>query len=178
MRIRSVVAALAMPLAISALTTCSSPTPPDLPGTFFALSSTPTDWVGRGRTVRYDSSEAQWTVDYRCVHPPEICHLYANVWSPVDGGWTLNLSGPSFQPVAEGNYPNAQRYPFMSPSRPGLSFWSDGFGCMTDSGHFTIHRLRETQERQITRLHVTFVQHCEDSQRDSVVAELMYMAEP
>ncbi|MEZ5097016.1 MAG: hypothetical protein R2731_13510 [Nocardioides sp.] len=58
-------------------------------------------------------------------------------------------------------FTGATRYPFNDPSVPGLSVFGDGRACNTLTGSFTIHEIDWDPEGTLTKLAVTFEQHCE-----------------
>jgi hypothetical protein len=51
--------------------------------------------------------------------------------------WYLDFASGSGQPLVEGSYPNATRYPFNG-SGPGLAFLGNGRGDNTLTGDFTV----------------------------------------
>jgi len=64
------------------------------------------------------------------------------------------------QPLTTQVYRDAERYPFESPGRPGITISGDGRGCNRILGHFQLHTL-ETSGTTVRRVLATFEQHCE-----------------
>ena len=76
------------------------------------------------------------------------------------------LRDANFAPAAggllvPGLFDPAQRYPFQAGSFAGLSIYGNGSGCNTVTGKFSIEELARDPVAGITRLSVTFEQHCE-----------------
>jgi hypothetical protein len=75
--------------------------------------------------------------------------------------WYLSFQAPKGAPLTVGSYEGATRYPFQSPSEPGLSVWGDGRGCNQLSGRFTVREIDVSSSGQLRRFWATFEQHCE-----------------
>src|SRR6185503_7360236 len=73
----------------------------------------------------------------------------------------LDLAAPQGSQLLPGAYEGAVRYPFQSPSQPGLSISGDGRGCNTLTGRFDVSEARFGPNGYIERFHATFEQHCE-----------------
>lgn len=63
-------------------------------------------------------------------------------------------------PLAEGVYEMAERWPFQSAERPGMSISGDGRGCNTLTGRFQVHE-HVRDDSGVVNATVTFEQHCE-----------------
>jgi len=75
--------------------------------------------------------------------------------------WDLDFSSEQLNaPLAVGEYLNAERYPFETYLRPGLSVYGDGRGCNELKGKFVIKRL-EWIGGTLARVDIAFEQHCE-----------------
>jgi hypothetical protein len=74
--------------------------------------------------------------------------------------WMLNFSGPSTQ-LAPGNYEDATRWPFQSPTKPGLSVIGRGGGCNELTGRFTVLEAVYGVQGAVNGFAVDFEQHCE-----------------
>lgn len=75
--------------------------------------------------------------------------------------WSVDFAAPSGQSLAVGTYTGAARYPFQSPSQPGLSISGDGRGCNTLTGSFTVLEVSYGADSNIASFDATFEQHCE-----------------
>ena len=64
-------------------------------------------------------------------------------------------------PLDVGVYDMAERYPFESPDRPGISVGGDGRGCNTITGRFEVHDNTQDGSGNVTSATVSFEQHCE-----------------
>jgi hypothetical protein len=75
--------------------------------------------------------------------------------------WWLTFSSEQLDaPLAVGEYPNAERWPFQTYLRPGLDVSGDGRGCNTLTGEFVIKALTWIGPT-LSLLDVAFEQHCE-----------------
>jgi hypothetical protein len=63
--------------------------------------------------------------------------------------------------VGLSTYENAARYPFQSPTQPGLEVSGDGRGCNELTGRFDILEISYTSQGEIDRFSADFEQHCE-----------------
>jgi hypothetical protein len=134
--------------------------PPPTPGvTTSRMSSTsdPGDYVGAGQsqtwtaaTAQFDVKETAWGIELALTPNGEP---YAR--------WNMGMAVNGLAP-GPGSYEQAGRYPVDS-SGPAFSMSGEGRGCNTSTSTFVIHDLTRTAG-QITRLHVTFEQRCDDKQ--------------
>jgi hypothetical protein len=136
------------------ITVMRAPTPSGPQSTFLAYTSMPGDFVGNGRTARFEVETGTWTAT---VSPRNEVQI---TYHGTGGQWDLYLAAPQGRPLDVGVYANATRWPFQAASEPGLWFIG-GVGCNNVAGSFTIHDIAIDHERQVHRLHVTFRQHCE-----------------
>ena len=58
--------------------------------------------------------------------------------------WSLTLVAPDGRTLAPGNYPGAERAPFQSGGRPGVSFSTTGRSCNEVSGAYAVRKLEVT----------------------------------
>jgi len=68
---------------------------------------------------------------------------------------------------------NATRYPFQSPTAPGLSLYGDGRGCNTSTGSFTVKSATFGPDGWIQSFDATFVQHCEGDPNSAATGEVL-----
>jgi hypothetical protein len=91
----------------------------------------------------------------------------------IQGGtfWHLDFAAPQGQALTTGTvYDNATRYPFQSPTEPGLSLFGDGRGCNTVTGSFTVKDATFGPHGWIQSFDATFVQHCEGDPNSAALA--------
>lgn len=126
-------------------------------GTFLSFSSDPGDYIGGGQSRYFTPDTAAFQAR------ADDTNRYVNVTVfPFDGGfWYLDLAAPQGQQLVPGVYEGAARYPFQSPSQPGLSFVGDGRGCNTVTGRFQVLEALYGPLGYVERFHATFEQHCE-----------------
>ena len=79
------------------------------------------------------------------------------------GSWSFSFDTASGAPFAPGSYAGATRYPFNSPTQPGLDASGDGRGCNVSSGRFVVYEAAFTGTT-VDKLAVDFEQHCENAQ--------------
>ena len=60
-----------------------------------------------------------------------------------------------------GTYSGAERYPFQSPTKPGLSVSGSGRGCNQLTGRFVVLELVLSPLGEVEHLAIDFEQHCE-----------------
>ncbi len=123
----------------------------------YRFVSDPGDYIGGGATTSYRNATSVFT----------LSGTSERVSFGVSGqrdDWSVNLAAPAGQRLAAGSYPNAQRYPFQDPDRPGLSVSGNGRGCNELSGSFTIHDIETRSDGTVLRLHATLEQHCEGAE--------------
>lgn len=81
----------------------------------------------------------------------------------VNGGpdsCDVTFIAPHSERLQRGTYSDAQRYPFQSPTKPGLDFSGTG-GCNTVAGSFTINDiLYGSDGKSIVMLYATFIHRC------------------
>ena len=84
-----------------------------------------------------------------------------------DGGqewWYLDFAAPTFPSKVDlyvGSYENAQRFPFNSPTKPGLDVSGCGRGCNTLIGRFDVLEVEYNVDEQVMIFAANFEQHCE-----------------
>jgi hypothetical protein len=114
------------------------------------------DYIGGGARERYEGATTLFG----------YYEIYANgVRVKVSGQgdeWWIWLAPPAGDTLAVGHYAGAQRAPFQQAGHPGLDVSGNGRGCNTSSGWFDISAIVFDPNGVLTRLAVTFEQHCED----------------
>jgi hypothetical protein len=114
--------------------------------------SEPGDYIGQGQTYSFTEVQSQGSSDNRTV---SVSVNTADHW------WYLNIAAPEGQQLQPGVYEGAVRYPFQSPSQPGLSHYGNGRGCNTLTGRFEILEAKFGQNGYIEKLRFNYEQHCE-----------------
>lgn len=88
--------------------------------------------------------------------------------------WQLDFAAPQGQALTAGTvYNNAARWPFQSPTQPGLSLFGDGRGCNTLTGSFTVKSATFGPHGWIQSFDATFVQHCEGDPNSEATGEVI-----
>jgi len=74
--------------------------------------------------------------------------------------WTFNFRPLQGESLTAGKYPSAQRSPFQSPKRPGLSIFGYA-GCNTLTGEFTVYEIAYDPIGNITKFAADATQYCD-----------------
>ena len=112
------------------------------------------DYISQGQYHTFTSNDGNFSLSTNDNLSQMTLWFNGATW------WTLDLAAPNNTPLAVGTYTNATRYPFQSPTAPGLTFSGDGRGCNSNYGDFEITQLEKT-DGQVTLLEVVWDQHCE-----------------
>jgi hypothetical protein len=87
-----------------------------------------------------------------------------------DSWWYFEFASPTYNPVTntntgtplqDGMYENATRYPFNSPTKPGMSIYGNGAGDNTSDGWFDILDVAFDASGNLLRLAIDFKQYDE-----------------
>lgn len=122
--------------------------------TSLEFDSDPGDFIGGG----VDRSWYPVDGSFRVSSGPGLVSV------DFDGGpdrWTLNFKAPQGRDLEVGPYEKATRYPFQSPTKPGLSVYGSGRGCNTSTGRFDVRELVLGEDGTVERFAADFEQHCE-----------------
>jgi hypothetical protein len=124
--------------------------------TLLSYNSPAGDYIGGGQSRFYTPEQGEFSLNYNASSPSYIGFNYnGSDW------WGLDLAAASGESIAVGIYENARRYPFQSPTLPGLSFTGSGRGCNQSIGMYEIIELVIDGDGVIERLAVNFEQSCE-----------------
>ena len=125
------------------------------PKTELYLASDSGDYIGSGITQTITASDGSFSLSGTTGH----VHVSLN-----NGAyWSLDFAAPNGSQLVVGNtYANATRYPFQSPTAPGLDVSGDGRGCNVSQGVFVIRDLSLDSQGNISTFAADFQQHCED----------------
>ena len=77
--------------------------------------------------------------------------------------WTLEFAPPTGRQLVPGTFDDAQRWPFQSPTHPGLSVSGAGRGCNTLTGRFVVLEALYSSTGEVEHFAADFEQHCEGS---------------
>lgn len=117
------------------------------------FNSQPGDYIGQG--LQQTFTPPTWT--FSTSRPGNGVHVGLNgpTW------WDVYLVAPQDAQLTPGVYDGAERYPFQSPMRPGLSVSGDGRGCNTLTGRFVVFEAVYGASGEVLSFAADFEQHCE-----------------
>jgi hypothetical protein len=142
---------------------CESATAAPLNGTVnynavplsYAFASDTGDYIGQGQSKTYRGGTSTFGLS-----GTDSAVTYTV--SGLRDTWTVQMAAPRHQHLRPGTtYTGAMRYGFQTGKAPGLSAITDGRGCNTLNGSFTINALQTDPSGNVTALDATFEQHCE-----------------
>lgn len=122
----------------------------------FAFSGDPGDYISGGGSYKYSPRDNDRLDVYSNGN-----HVKVGVQGANGDWWNLDLAAPEGRTLAAGVYDGATRYPFQSPTAPGLSLGGNGRGCNQVTGTFTIREIAFGPFNYVHKLDATFEQHCE-----------------
>jgi hypothetical protein len=132
---------------------CDAATDP----TLVTFQSDTGDFIGQGLTRVWFPADGTFTASRTYGDP-------ANVQISFNGGaavsWTLIFHSPT-APLAVGTYTGATRFPFQSPTAPGLDVSGSGRACNNSTGSFTVTQVQYDGAGNVVRFAADFEQHCE-----------------
>lgn len=147
------------PIAVAVLAIClvvvsSDPAFAATGTTSLSLDSEPGDFVGQGvqRTWTAEDGELRVSRDRWQIM---VSFRGTSDW------WNLHLSAPEGEEIEPGPYEGATRYPFQSPTRPGLDVGGNGRSCNTSSGRFDVLELVMAADGSVARFAADVEQRCE-----------------
>ncbi|MQA39513.1 hypothetical protein [Rugamonas aquatica] len=123
-------------------------------GNYAYFESEDGDYVGLGKTYRYDQRNANLTVDGGVV----------NLNIAIQGRelWSAELRGMSGSyNLLPGYYPAVHGSRFDNPVKGGLSWTGAGRGCSKSTGWFVVDSVTSDQNFNVTAIDLRFEQHCE-----------------
>lgn len=140
--------------------------------TSLSVTSDPGDFIGQGIEATYEPPTARFsTITY------ETYSVAVDVYIPDSGeDWSLVFAPPDGQPLAPGTYQGATRWPFQSPSSPGLSVTGLGHGCNASIGWFEIIEVEYGPGTDVSAFRARFQQFCEYNVA-SIRGEVRYRAD-
>ena len=126
--------------------------------TLLAFASDPGDYIGAGQSWYYTPVDGNFTTTSTTSNTS-----LATINFNGSTFWYLNMAAPQGSALAVGTYTGATRYPFQSPTTPGLDFSGDGRGCNQSSGSFEIFEIGYDTGGALNKLAANFIQHCENA---------------
>ena len=127
-------------------------------GTILSFDSPEGDFVGGGEQRLFTENEGVFTF----ISHEDAPH-YLSVDYQTDDWWTVDLAAPTDEVLGVGVYEGATRWPFQSPTGPGLDFSGASRGCNRLSGRFEILELSYGESGNVESLAVDFEQNCEET---------------
>jgi hypothetical protein len=130
--------------------------------TYFAFSSTPSSWVGRGYVDYFVTPEMGWTfsaVSGSSGGDPDAISLRATNPQPTGFSWQLVLGATYGETLTPGFYEGATR--FASDSNPGISVSGGGRGNNITAGYFNVLEAQFSPTGEVLRFAVDFRQYDE-----------------
>jgi len=92
--------------------------------TYLYFNSEPGDYIGQGLEQTLTEDDGIFSVSRNYDNGISI-DFNGSDW------WYLDFAAPGDAELAVGPYENAERFPFQSPTLPGLSISGSGRGCNT-----------------------------------------------
>lgn len=123
--------------------------------TILVLNSQPGDYIGQGLQHTFRPPDGTFTVTTTYNSGIQVS------FSGSGEFWTLDFGPPSALKFLPNEYEGAQRFPFHSPTRPGMDVSGDGRGCNRDIGRFLLSDIAFNLDGTVARLALDFEQHCE-----------------
>jgi hypothetical protein len=145
------------PSAVAAVTLPPGSIPVPSSGTFLYMNSEPGDYIGQGIEQLYTSDDST----IRGSFSQDGGGFFASViQGNYDHWWYVDFAARPGEPLVEGSYTGALRYPFNDDA-PGLSVSGDGRGCNTLTGQFDVNEISRAFTGELLVFDATFEQHCE-----------------
>jgi len=123
--------------------------------TALVLSSAPGDYIGGGINQTFTQSDGTFTATRNFDNGVSIFFNGGPHW------WYVDFVAPMEVPLTVGFYDEATRFPFQSPTKPGLDVSGEGRGCNELTGRFEVLEVVYGLTGEVERFAATFEQHCE-----------------
>ena len=121
--------------------------------TLLYFNSEPGDWVGGGQQFTLTPADGTFSTS-RTEGGVHVSFVGSDTWD-------LYFAPPSGATLTPGTYEGATRWPFQSPTAPGLSIYGAGRGCNTLTGRFTVLEAEYGSGGEVLRFAADYEQHCE-----------------
>jgi hypothetical protein len=124
--------------------------------TQLTFNSQPGDFVGQGQQWTYTTASGTIT-------PSRVSNGVRIAFTGFSSGpfWDLYFVAPQAGVLVPGIYESAQRYPFQSPTQPGLDVSGASRGCNTLSGRFVVLEAVYGAGGAVQSFAAEYEQHCE-----------------
>ena len=116
--------------------------------------------AGDTRDLRFGPYEG----NFRVLPTPDggVDFVYQSV--PPGSSWHVSLGNVAGQPLREGRYEGAMRFPFQDANHPGIDVSGDGVGCNTATGRFIVYELSRDYDGVMLTYSADFEYHCDGAQ--------------
>ena len=122
--------------------------------TLLDFTSEPGDFIGQGQQFTFTPADGTITASRNFSNGVSISFNGAELWA-------LELVAPGAAALQPGQYEEATRFPFQSPTKPGLSVTGDGRGCNTLTGRFVVLEAVYDAGGAVQQFAADYEQHCE-----------------
>jgi hypothetical protein len=123
--------------------------------TLLSFNSQPGDFIGQGQQRTLTPSDGTITASGSSANGVSVSFSSASEF------WSLAFHPPAGVALQPGMFEEATRYPFQTPTHPGLSVSGDGRGCNTLTGRFVVLEAVYGSGNTVQKLAVDYEQHCE-----------------
>jgi hypothetical protein len=127
------------------------------PRSFLSLASETGDFVGAGLTQLFTTADGLFTAGLNFDNGVSVS------LNGPSHFWTVDLAAPGSAPLVPGQYSGATRFPFQSPTEPGLTVNGDGRGCNMSTGSFVVRRVVVSPPDTVEDFAADFEQFCDGS---------------
>ena len=125
------------------------------------------DYIGVGQDLTFDSGTFGLSGT-----PSTSVQVTTPTVGTLSSDYTLDFAAPSGQPLHDGEYDNATRYPFQASGVPGVSVYGDGRGCNNNYGRFVINDIGVDSGGNVDRFWALYEQHCEAADAPALFGEV------
>jgi len=172
-RVGGAIAIAAIPLSCGRGPTSPSSIAAD--SSFFALSSTPDDWIGQGRTIRIEPG--RWVFGGEMWQDNNRLQVAANNPSNASDFWSVTLAAPQGEQLRPGVYKNARLVAPIGSTNPSLNVYGGGRACNLSTGEFEVLEAVYGPgfggySGSIERFRATFSQTCYESPSGRLTGEI------
>ncbi len=122
--------------------------------TFIYFDSQTGDYIGGGIQQTFTTNDGVFSASRNYDNG-------VNITFHGDDYWHLEFVAPFEAELTPGVYENATRFPFQSPTKPGLSISGAGRGCNTLTGRFEVLEVVYDPSGNVQSFAADFEQHCE-----------------
>jgi hypothetical protein len=122
--------------------------------TLLSFNSEPGDFIGQGQQFTFTPADGTITPSRNFDNGVSVSFSGAQFWS-------LDFAQPAGATLQPGMYEGATRFPFQSPTQPGLSVSGAGRGCNTLTGRFVVLEAVFGAGGAVQQFAADYEQHCE-----------------